>query len=94
MEQDDKFSDDALQNVRIENEFLKIKLKAQYGDAFKMGSIAEMPPELENQFLKNIIAFELAYEKAEYTTVYEKIGKPSYSPKEDLKEEEIGLALI
>ncbi len=34
MEQEEKFSDDPLENMKIENEFLKLKLKAQYGDAF------------------------------------------------------------
>jgi hypothetical protein len=34
MEQGEKFSDDLQENLRIENEFLKIKLKAQYWGCF------------------------------------------------------------
>ena len=36
MEKDELFSDDPEENLRIENDFLKLKLKAQYGDAFFM----------------------------------------------------------
>jgi hypothetical protein len=93
MEQDEKFSDDTAENFRIENEILKIKLKAQYGDAFHMESNADMPPEVENQFLKNIIAFEENNEKAEYTTIYEKIGRPKYKAAGELSKVEISAAL-
>ncbi|MGG9960571.1 hypothetical protein [Ferruginibacter sp. SUN106] len=84
MEQNEKFSDDPQENFRIENEILKIKLKAQYGDAFLMQSNEGLPPEIENQFLKNIIAFEDAHVNAELTTVYEGIGKPTYKTVEEL----------
>ena len=84
MDNNEKFSDDPQENFRIENEILKIKLKAQYGDAFFMQSNESMPPEIENQFLKNIIAFEDAHANAELTTVYESIGKPAYKSAEEL----------
>jgi hypothetical protein len=93
MEQEEKFSDDPLENMKIENEFLKLKLKAQYGDAFFMQSEEALPPEVENQFLKNMIAFEENHQNAEYTTVYETIGKPAYKPVDELKPEEITEAL-
>ncbi len=93
MEQDEKFSDDPLENLKIENDFLKLKLKAQYGDAFFMQSNADLPPEIENQFLKNMMAFEENHQNAEYTTVYEKLGKPDYKPVTDLNPQEITLAL-
>ena len=51
MKGEEKFSDDANENFRIENEILKIKLKAQYGDAFHMETNADTPPEIENKFL-------------------------------------------
>lgn len=78
MEKDEVFSDDPEENLRIENDFLKLKLKAQYGDAFFMDSNADLSPEIENQFLINIIAFEEAHANAGYTTVYESIGQPEY----------------
>jgi hypothetical protein len=93
MDQDEKFSDDPAENIRLENEFFKIKLKAQYGDAFHMGSSGDLPPEIENQFLKNMMAFEDAHANAEFTTVYERIGKPDYTPEEELDEPELSLEL-
>ncbi len=94
MDQDERFSEDENENLRIENELLRIKLKAQYGDAFHMESNEALPPEMENQFLKNMMAFEEAHQNAEYTTVYEKIGKPSYKSSEELTPEEIRHELI
>jgi hypothetical protein len=93
MTEDEKFSDDPLENMKMENEFLKIKLQAQYGDGFFMQGDAALPPEIENQFLKNMIAFEDNSKNAEYTTVYEKIGSPVFKPVTKLSEGEITEAL-
>ncbi len=89
MENDELFSDDPQENLRIENDFLKLKLKAQFGDAFFMDSNADLPPEIENQFLKNMIAFEDTHANAEYTTVYQSIGKPDYKAVDELNAAEI-----
>lgn len=93
MEKDELFSEDPQENLRIENEFLKLKLKAQFGDAFFMDSSTVLPPEIENQFLKNMIAFEDAHAKAEFTTVYERIGEPDYKPANELNASEISAEL-
>lgn len=89
MSQDEKFSDDENENLRIENELLRIKLTAQYGDAFHMESDPVLPPEIENQFLKNILAFEEGSENASITTVYAQIGKPVYKSIAELSPTEI-----
>jgi hypothetical protein len=93
MEKDELFSDDPQENLRIENEFLKLKLKAQYGDAFFMQSNEDLPPETENQFLKNVMAYEDAHANAEYTTVYGCIGKPDYRSADELNPAEISVEL-
>ncbi|TAH02982.1 MAG: hypothetical protein EAZ15_04085 [Sphingobacteriales bacterium] len=93
MEEEEKFSDDPEENASIENEFLKIKLKAQFGDNFMMGGNAELPLEIENQFLKSLISFEENYKNVEYVTVFEKIGKPDFIPASNLSEKEITSAL-
>lgn len=89
MEPEEKFSDDPQENLRIENELLKIKLKAQFGEAFQMGTGEGMPPEIENRFLKNVLLFEEAHMNAAYTTVYNRIGKPAYRPAGELTREEM-----
>ncbi len=93
MENEERFSDDPQEHFRIENEILKIKLKAQYGDAFFMQSEDSLSPELENQFLKNIIAFEDANTTAALTTVYERIEKPQYKSAEELNDIQIAAEL-
>ncbi len=89
MEQDEKFSDDPQENLRIENELMKIKLKAQYGDAFQMDSSEALPPDVENQFLKNILAFEESYNKGDFITVYDRIGKPDYKSMGEMEADEL-----
>ncbi len=54
-----------------------------------MESNADLPPEIENQFLKNMMAFEDAHAHADYTTVYERIGKPDYKAADELNPAEI-----
>lgn len=93
MQEDEKFSDDPAENMKLENEFLKIKLKAQYGDAFFMQTNADLPPEIENQFLKNMMAFEDAHANAALTSVYESIGKPDYQPADELDDIEVEVEL-
>lgn len=91
--EEEKFSDDPIQHLKIENEILRMQLKAQYGDAFFMQTDADMPPEIENQFLKNMMAFEAAHANSDTTTVYKKIGEPPFKPVAELKTEEISNAL-
>jgi hypothetical protein len=89
MEQEEKFSDDPAENMRIENELMKLKLKAQYGDAFQMGGSEALSPDMENQFLKNILAFEESYNKGDFVTVYDRIGKPDYKPADEMEAAEL-----
>lgn len=93
MAQGENFSDDLEENLRLENEILKIKLKAQYGDAFQMEGSKEMTPEIENQFLKSMMTFEEEYANVEYTTVYERIGKPACKTIDEMSRAQLKLAL-
>lgn len=62
--EDEKFSDDPEENLRLENDFLKMKMMAESGGFFGGNKDLDLPPEIENQFLKNVIEFEKAYAKA------------------------------
>lgn len=42
-EEEEKFSDNPDENLRIENELLRIKLKAQFGDGIHMGALQTCP---------------------------------------------------
>jgi hypothetical protein len=89
MQDEEKFSEDPAENTRMENEFLKLKLKAQYGEAFHLESNTDLPPEIENEFLKRMIAFEDSHTDAVVSTVYECIGRPAYKSAEELNDIEI-----
>ena len=58
MENEERFSEDRDEDLRIENELLRLKLTAQFGEAFEFDKTDDLPPAIENQFLKNVLAFE------------------------------------
>jgi len=74
---DEPFSTDPEENLRMENEFLKLKLQAERGAVFP-DNTESIPAEVEAAFLKHIELFEAAHEQAKETTVYELIGKPDW----------------
>lgn len=81
--------------LSIENEIMKMKLKMQFGDDFVMGTNGSLPPEIENQFLKQVMAFEEKHDgDVEEITVFEKIGKPNFKKVDELKPEEVSKELI
>jgi hypothetical protein len=79
----ENFNDDPGQNIRIENEILKLKMQAERGAFFSEGS-EDLPPEIEAEFLKNVQLFEDSFDKAKPVTIYECIGRPAYKRIEEL----------
>jgi len=75
---DQQFSDH--EQLKAENEYLKLKLMLENGARFEgsPSTDGELPPELENQFLKNMIEFERRWEEHKTIRVFDKIGKPSH----------------
>ena len=74
-------------DLSTENELMKLKMMAEFGGDF-MGS-DEIPPEIENLFLKQIRSFHKKHNKAQLTTVYKYIGQPEYNHVNDLSAKEI-----
>ena len=70
----EKFSNDPKENLRIENEILRIKIKTELGGDYE--SDENLPPELENEFLKNILAFEHRYAKIKMVKIADLLGNP------------------
>ncbi|HMK25585.1 MAG TPA: hypothetical protein VK483_06090 [Chitinophagaceae bacterium] len=87
-EEEENFNDDPEQNLRIENEILKLKMQAERGALFG-GNLEDLPPEMEAEFLKNVQQFEDSFDKARQVTIYECIGKPAYKKVEELMPEKI-----
>jgi hypothetical protein len=79
------------ENIRMENEFLQLKLKAELGaETFIAGNF---PPKVENEFLKNVLAFENSFSTTPMKKIYELLEKPQYKPEIELDETAIELAL-
>jgi hypothetical protein len=75
------------EDLKFENEFLRAKIQMERGGTFH--SEENISPEIENQFLKNIEAFEKAWDNAKQITVYEKIGKPPFKKAEEISDKEL-----
>ncbi len=89
----EKFSDDEEEQLRIENEILRLKLKAELGGEIEgMDGTENLPPEIENLFLKNILSFEHQYEQVSSTTIYQIIQEPTFVKGEDLNDDELVIA--
>jgi len=84
------FSEDPEENLRIENELLHLKLQAELGA--ETHSFEGVPPEIENEFLKNILAFEHASANAKQVKLYELVGSPAFTPAAELDDEAIETA--
>ncbi len=80
----EKFSDDPEENLRLENEFLKMKMMAESGGICGGNSDSGLSPEIENQWLKNIIEFEKAYANAKPKKIVDLLGNPSFEDEKDL----------
>lgn len=83
---DEPLHDDPVQHLRIENEILAMKIRAEYGGTFHAGS--GLPPEIENRFLKNVLEFEQRISTAKPVKVYDSIGKPDYIKADALRPEQ------
>lgn len=80
--------------LKSENEFLKMKLMLEKGAEFGSTETGkELPPILENEFLKQIMEFEKQWENAPRIKVFDKIGRPvHFKPVDTITVDEIGEA--
>lgn len=88
--EEEKFSDDPEENLRMQNDFLKMKMMAESGAIFGGGE--NLPPEIENQFLNNILAFEKQHAASKEQKIKEALGNPVFKKEEELDEESFKLA--
>lgn len=80
-------------DINDENEFKKLKLSIEHGANYFSEGNANVPPEIEGQFLDYIANFENASKNANQITVFEKLGKPEYKPESTLTNDEITIEL-
>lgn len=84
---EEKFSDDPEEHMKIENELLKLKLSAELGGTFE--ALSEIPPAIENEFLKNVLAFEHAHANSTDKTVFEVLGQPEYKKSAEVADDDL-----
>ena len=82
-----QFSRDPNENLRIENELLKLKMQAEYEATF--GVSPDLPPEIEHAFLQNVLEFEKSWQEARKVKVYDLLGRPAFRPAATLSQSEI-----
>lgn len=87
------FSDDPTENLRTENEIIKLKLQAQFG-AITGGPEVYFPPAVENQFLQSVLRFEEAWQDIKFIKVYDVLGRPDFQKSENLLPHEVEAELI
>lgn len=87
-EEPEKFSDDPEEQLRIENELLRLQLQAETGADIQQ--LEDVPPEVENAFLNNILAFERQLDTIEEVSIYKILGEPKdFREEAALNDEEI-----
>ncbi|RYY57806.1 MAG: hypothetical protein EOO09_00845 [Chitinophagaceae bacterium] len=80
--------------IRADNDYMKMKLMLERGAQFGISANGhDIPPELENRFLRNVLEFESMNENTAFITVFEKLGRPSaFRPSAQIPDHEIGEA--
>mgnify|MGYP006170739281 CR=1 FL=1 len=79
------------EKLRMENELLKLKMQAELGEQFHQEN--DIPADMENMFLKNMLAFHQSIENTVTIKVFEKLGKPAIKKAADLNDEQLTEAL-
>lgn len=90
MKNNDETPEEKLNRIRIENEALKKQLTEEHGANFaNTSNTSHLPPDIENQFLSNIMAFEKAMKSASEIKLYDFLGQPKFVHPDDLTDAEL-----
>lgn len=80
--------------MQAENDFLKMKMMLENGAVFGSPGNPDLSPELENHFLKHVMAFEKQFENPKTIRLFDKIDQPTiFSPAAEINDVEISSAL-
>ncbi len=90
--EDEKFSDDPDEDLRMQNDFLRMKMMAESGALF--GGNSSLPAEIENQFLKNIIEFEKASANVKPVKLFRLLKNPHFEDQKDLSDEKFEVEFL
>ncbi|HEY2584070.1 MAG TPA: hypothetical protein VGI43_19835 [Mucilaginibacter sp.] len=88
---DKPLSDDFEENLRMENELLRLKMKAELGG--ESHSSGNCDPAIENEFLKHVMAFENNYANSKRVKIFDLLGQPEFKSANDLNDEQVSSEL-
>ena len=74
---EEEFSSDPDENLRLQNELLKLKMQAEMGAEFG-GDMSDLPPEIEQQILRQVMRFHEAQGSGEMRTVGQQLGQEEW----------------
>jgi len=77
----------AEEDLKFDNEFRKAKLQMENGALFQ--SESNLPPEVENDFLKGVEEFDKVWDKCKQITVFEKLGRPIFRKANEVPDAEL-----
>jgi hypothetical protein len=80
------------EKLHLENELLKLKLQAELGAQFGTMSGVALPPEIEKQFLEQVLAFHKHIEDNPPVPMRIHLGNPDFKPAAELSERALELA--
>ena len=82
--------DDENNRLKQENEEKKKQLQEEFGAKYwSSPNASALPPEIENEFLNQIMAYENSYKETKQVSVYEFIEKPPYRKLYEISDEEL-----
>ena len=84
--EEEKFSDDPEENLRMQNDFLKMKMMIESGAQFGGSSDGNLPAGIENEWLKNIMEFEKINQDAKSMKIGDFLGKPIFENERNLND--------
>ncbi len=86
----DDFSGSKEEKLRLENDLRKIKLQAELGAHFgAMPGSPDLPPDIEKQFLEQIMAFHKHRDENPPVVLREYLSNPDFRPSLALSEQEL-----
>ena len=86
MDHEHSFEGTEHEKLLLENELLKLKLQAELGAQFGSMPGVALPPEIEKQFLEQVMAFHKHIEDNPPVPMRNHLGNPDFKPSAELSE--------
>lgn len=77
------------EELHEENELLKLKMMAEFGGEIVQNEQTQVPPEVENIFLKHVQKFQRAHAQAQLISIHKLIKEPVFYAVNDLDDKQV-----